>query len=323
MKRREFIAGLGGAVAWPLTVRAQRQSKSVIGFLSGAAPNTELTSPFLAGLGETGYTEGQDVTIEYRWAEGHYDRLPALAADLVDRAVNVIAASPSQAARAAKAATTKIPIVFSGGVDPIQAGLVARLNRPGGNLTGSSYFTVLLTAKRYELLLEMAPKLAVTGLLVNPTSPNAEYETKEILTTAGALSRKVRILRASTESEIDSAFATIVQEGVRALLLGNDAFFFLHRSKLAELAVRHAIPAIYPLREYAIVGGLISYGADMNDSTRQMGVYVGRVLRGEKPADLPVQQPTKFEFVINLKTAKALGLTIPPNLLALADEVIE
>jgi putative tryptophan/tyrosine transport system substrate-binding protein len=169
----------------------------------------------------------------------------------------------------------------------------------------------------------MAPKLAVTGLLVNPTSPNAEYETKEILTTAGALSRKVRILRASTESEIDSAFATIVQEGVRALLLGNDTFFFLHRSKLAELAVRHAIPAIYPLREYAIVGGLISYGADMNDSTRQMGVYVGRVLRGEKPADLPVQQPTRFELAINLKTAKALGLTIPPNLLALANEVIE
>jgi putative tryptophan/tyrosine transport system substrate-binding protein len=208
MNRREFIVGLGAAAAWPLAASAQQRTMPVIGYLSGGAPSVSAASPFLQGLDEIGYMEGKNVTIEYRWAVGRYDRLPALAADLVDRRVDVIAANPSQAALAAKAATTKIPIVFSGGVDPIQAGLVARLNRPGGNLTGSSYFTVLLTAKRYELLLEMAPKLAVTGLLVNPTSPNAEYETKEILTTAVALSRKLRILRASTESEIDSAFAS-------------------------------------------------------------------------------------------------------------------
>jgi putative tryptophan/tyrosine transport system substrate-binding protein len=324
MKRRNFIAGLGAAV-WPLAAGAQRQSRPVIGFLSGGTPSIDgpTDRPFLQGLAETGYTEGQNVTIEYRWAEGHYDRLPALAADLVGRAVNVIAASPSQAALAAKAATTKIPIVFSSGADPVQAGLVARLNRPGGNLTGSSYSTVPLTTKRYEHLLEVIPKLAVTALLVNPTSPNAKYETKEILATASVLSRKVRVLSASSESEIDAAFATIVEEGIRALLLGNDAFFALHRSQIFELAIRHAIPAIYPLRVYAVGGGLMSYGTDVSDSSRQMGVYVGQVLRGEKPGDLPVQLPTKFELVVNIKTAKAIGLAIPEAFLLRANEVIE
>jgi putative ABC transport system substrate-binding protein len=323
MRRGEFIAGLGSVVAWPIAARTQQLSKPVIGYLSGATPDQDDKRPFLQGLGETGYMEGQNVTIEYRWAEGRYDRLPQLAADLVGRGVNVIAANPSQAALAAKAATTKIPIVFSSGADPVQAGLVASLKRPDGNLTGSSYSTVPLTTKRYELLLEMVPKLAVIALLVNPTSPNAQYETKEILATADVLSRKVRILTASTASEIDAAFADLVQEGVRALLLGNDAFFALHRSQLAELAIRNAIPAIYPLRFYALAGGLMSYGTDVNESKRQMGAYVGRVLKGEKPGDLPVQLPTKFELVVNLRTAKAIGFDLPPTLLARADEVIE
>jgi putative ABC transport system substrate-binding protein len=317
MNRRQFIAGLACTAAWPVATRAQQQSKPVIGYLSGGTPGGPSLLPFLQGLGETGYVDGQNVTVEYRWAEGRYDRLPALAADLVGRGVNVIAATPSQAA------PTKIPIVFSSGADPVQAGLVASLNRPGGNLTGSSYSSVSLTAKRFEFLLEIVPKAAVIALLVNPTSPNAQYETKEILAAAEVLGRKVRVLTASTEGQIDAAFAALVQEGVRALLLGNDAFFALHRSQLAGLAIRNAIPAIYPLRFYALAGGLMSYGTDNNTSHRQMGAYVGRVLKGEKPGDLPVQLPTKFELVINLRTAKTIGFDLPPNLLAQADEVIE
>jgi putative tryptophan/tyrosine transport system substrate-binding protein len=321
VKRREFIAGLSAA-ALPVVARAQQTNLPVIGFLSGNAVGLG-TRPFLQGLNEGGFVEGRNVTIEYRWAEGQYDRLPAMAAELVGRRVNVIAAAPSQAALAAKAATTTIPIVFSSGADPVVSGLVVALNKPGGNLTGSSFSTVDLTTKRYELLLETVPKLAVVALLVNPTSPNADYERKEVLAAASALGRKVQVLSASKESEIDAAFANVVREGTGALLLGNDAFFFLRRSQIAKLAVRHAIPAIYPLREYAVAGGLMSYGTNADESGRQQGIYVGRILRGEKPSDLPVQLPTKFELIINLKTAKEMGLTIPETLLLRANELID
>jgi putative tryptophan/tyrosine transport system substrate-binding protein len=279
MRRREFIAGLGSATAWPLAARAQKPALPVIGF------------------------------IEYRWAEGHYDRLPAMAADLVGRRVAVIAAGPSPAALAAKAATTMILIVFSIGADPVQDGLVASLNRPGGNVTGSSYFTVALTAKRLELLLEVVPKSAIVALLVNPTFVNAEYERIQVMTAATTLGRKVQVFDASTVSGIDAVFATLLREGVGALLLGNDPFFALRREQLAGLATRYAIPTMYPLRIYTSAGGLMSYGANAGDSSRGQGNYVGRILKGERAADLPVQLPTKFELIINLKIVKALGLT--------------
>jgi putative ABC transport system substrate-binding protein len=328
VRRREFIAGLGGAAAWPIALRAQQSERMLrVGVLTPFDENDSVAkgwlSAFTQALSDSGWTDGRNVAIDYRWADGQYERLPAMAADLVDRRVAVIAASPSPAALAAKAATTTIPIVFASGADPVQAGLVPRLNRPGGNLTGSSYFTVALTLKRLELLLELVPKPAIVALLVNPTSANAEVERKELLAKAGPLGLKIEVLGASTENGVDAAFATLVEKQTRALLLGNDPFFFTRRNQLAVLAARHGIPAISPLREYVTAGGLMSYGTDVSESYRQQGNYVGRILKGEMAADLPVQQPTKFELVINRKAAKALGLTLPETLLVRADEVIE
>jgi putative tryptophan/tyrosine transport system substrate-binding protein len=323
IRRREFIAGLGGAAAWPLLARAQQPALPAVGYLSAASRIPTAESSFLRGLSEIGYVEGRNVAIEYRWAEGQYNRLPTMAADLVNRRVAAIAAMPSPAALVAKAATTTIPIVFAVGADPVQDGLVTSLNHPGGNLTGSSFFTVALTAKRLELLLEVAPKTNVVALLLNPIFVNAEHEQREVLAATSALGRKLRVSSAGTDSGIDTAFANLAQEGVGALLLGNDPFFFTRRRQLMSLAARYAIPTIYPLRAYATDGGLLSYGTDPNDASRIQGNYVGRILKGEKPGDLPIQLPTKFELVVNLQTAKAMGLTIPESFLLRADELIE
>jgi putative ABC transport system substrate-binding protein len=323
MRRREFIAGLGAA-AWPLAAGAQQRQLPVIGFLSATSrESTGYVGPFLQGLKESGFIEGQNVVIEYRWAEGRYERLPALAAELISLKVAVIAAGPSPAALAAKAATATIPIVFWIGADPVEVGLVASLNRPGGNLTGASFTTVALTTKRLEFLLELVPNTTLVALLVNPGTPNANSDSKEVQAAAGKLGRQALILNASTERDIDAAFATLLQQGAGGLLLGNDPFFAQRRRQIFALATRHAIPAIYPLRIYAREGGLMSYGTDANDSARIQGNYVGRILKGEKPADLPVQMPTRFQLVVNLITAKAIGLTIPDSFKLLADEVIE
>jgi putative tryptophan/tyrosine transport system substrate-binding protein len=324
MRRRDFIVGLVGAAAWPLAARAQQPAMPVVGVLTvGSSTNPVLPPQFLQGLRETGYIEGRNFTIEYRGAEGRYDRLPALAADLVARRVAVIAAGPSQAALAAKNATTTIPIVFSIGADPVEDGLVVRLNRPGGNVKGASSFTVGLTAKRLRILLEVVPKSTIVALLVNPTSPNAEYERMVVMAAAATLGRKVEVFGASTENGIDEVFAMLVENGVGALVLGNDGFFALRREQIAALATRHSIATIYPLRAYATDGGLMSYGTNPGDAYHVQGNYVGRILKGEKPADLPVQLPVKFELIVNLKSAKAIGLAIPETFLVRADEVIE
>jgi putative ABC transport system substrate-binding protein len=325
MRRREFIALLGGTVAWPQSARAQQATLPVVGFLDGGSPEPDAfrVDAVRQGLKEAGYVEGQNVTIEYRWAQNQYDRLPALAADLVRRQVTVIVASSNAAALAAKAATTTIPIVFEIGGNPVMIGLVAGLGRPGGNTTGVTFLGSELTAKQLEVLHETVPKTAVIGLLENPTNPNADSVRRDVQAAADALGRKLVVAKAVVESDIDPAFTSLVQQRIGALLVRSDGLFNGRTEQLVALAARHALPAIYPVREFAVAGGLISYGANLRDALRQVGVYTGRILNGEKPSDLPVQQSTKVELVINLKTAKALGLDIPQTLLGRADEVIE
>ncbi len=322
MNRRDMMALVGGAAAWPLAARAQ--ATPVVGYLSSNRPDAVARNmvAFRHGLGDAGYVEGQNVTIEYRWAEDQIDRLPALAADLVRRRVTVIATS-GIATAAAKAATKTIPIVFEAGSDPVQTGLVTKLNRPGGNLTGTFFLSRALEAKRLELLHEMVPAATSIAYLVNSASLPTEVEMNEAKVAARALGVRLVVLNASSPSEIESAFAALVKERAGALLAGSDPLFFDQRDQLAVLASRYAVPAIYHDRQITQAGGLMSYGASVLDGYRLVGDYTGRILKGEKPSELPVQQSTKVELVINLKTAKALGLTVPPNLLAIADEVIE
>jgi putative tryptophan/tyrosine transport system substrate-binding protein len=327
MKRREFITLLGGSAVWPLVARAQQAGKlPTIGFLNSGSPDgfAPMVASFRQGLNEAGYVEGQNVAIEFRWAEGRNDRLPALAADLVDRHVAVIAATSMPAALAAKAATTTIPIVFEGGADPVEFGLVASLNRPGGNVTGVTNFSGSTAAKIFELLHELISDSSMIAVLINPTSPSLSLSTaKEAEAARRALGRHIQIVNASTGDEIDAAFATLANLRAGGLLIAGDAFFTSRSVHLAMLAARYGIPASYNAPEFPAAGGLMSYGASITDAYRQTGVYTGKILKGAKPADLPILQPTKFKLVINLRTAKALGLNLPDKLLALADEVIE
>jgi len=326
VKRREFIALLGGAAAWPLAARAQQSAMPVIGFIRTTSPDdsAKLVEAFRRGLGEVGYIEGRNVVIEYRYAQGQIDRLPALATDLVMRRVAVLAATGGTvSARATKAATTTIPVVFTTGDDPVKAGLVASLSRPGGNLTGVSLFGARLGAKRLALLHELVPAAATIAILLNPKNPDSEDEAKDVQEAARTLGVQILVLNAGTENEIDAAFTKLVEQRVGALMLGADTFFTSQHTRLATLSTYLRIPTADTVREFADAGGLVSCGASLAGVYRQAGVYAGRILKGDKPSDLPVQLPTAFELVINLKTAKTLGLEVPVQLQQLADEVIE
>ena len=325
MRRREFITLLGGAAAWPLVARAQQSAMPVIGFINAAPAQSygPQLAAFLKGLDEKGYVDGRNVTIEYRWADGQYDRLPALAADLVRRQVTVIAATTTPAALAAKAATTTIPIVFTTVGDPVQLHLVTSLNRPGGNVTGVTQMNIEVAPKRLELLHELVPTASVMALLVNSTNPNTETNTKELQAAARTLGVELHVLNASTERDLDAVFAKLIQLRAGGLVIGADNLFASRVKQLAALALRHAVPTIYQDRDFAVAGGLMSYGTGFRETYRLAGNYIGRVLKGEKPADLPVQQATKVEFYINLKTAKALGLNVPAAMQARVDEMIE
>ena len=324
MKRRAFIAGLGGAAVWPLAARAQQQAVPVSGFLNSASPGgyASNVAAFRQGLKEAGYVQGQNVAVEYRWADGQYDRLPAMAAELVRRQVTVIVAN-SPGNLAAKVATTTIPIVFTTASDPVQIGLVASLARPGGNVTGATEFGVEVTPKQLELAHELVPTATVIAVLVNPTNPNAEPVLRELQAAAHILGVQLHVLHASAEREFDTVFASLGQLGAGALVIGPDPLFIAQSEQLAASALRHAVPAISSIRDFVAAGGLMSYGGSNPDMYRIAGVYAGRILKGEKPADLPVQQATKIELIINLKTAKALGLEIPLSIWLRADEVIE
>ena len=329
LKRRDFVSLLGGAaVAWPLAARAQQRAMPVVGFLNATSPDgfTERLTAFRQGLKDTGYVEGENVAIEYRWAEGQMERLPALAAELVRRRVAVIAApGNTSVVLAAKAATTTIPIVFAVAEDPVRLGIVTSLARPGGNLTGVNFFNAELVAKRMELLRELVPGAVRVAVLVNPATDvaNAESVVRDVDAAARAKGAQMQVFNASTSREIDVAFAALVRERLDALFVSGDGFFNSRRVQLVHLATRYAVPTTYAARDYPAVGGLMSYGTSITDTYRQTGVYAGRILKGAKPADLPVTQATKFELVINHQTARTLGLAVPPTLLSLADEVIE
>jgi putative tryptophan/tyrosine transport system substrate-binding protein len=327
MRRREFIRGIAGsAAAWPLAARAQQSVMPVIGFISSRSQkeSTTVVDAFRQGLRDLGYVEGQNVAVEYEWADGQLDRLPTIAAHLLNRRVAVIvAAGGDRPALAAKAATSTIPIIFTGSDFPVKVGLVDSLNRPGGNVTGASLFTSELETKKFALLRELMPKASLIAILVNPSNPSAESDVQDVQSAAASVGQRISLLKASSEREIDAAFEAVVAERADALLVAHDPIFLSRREQFVALAARHGTPAIYEFREFVLIGGLMSYGSRITENYQLAGKYAGRILKGEKPADLPVQQPTKFELAINLKTAKSLGLEIPATLLARADEVIE